>query len=79
MSDRAPLERADTVAAWATGAGAGLIALMLTWLVGQRLAALVWGPPVGPTVAFGSAIGVGIAAAIMAGRRLVRRLLAESE
>lgn len=62
--------RADRVAAWATGAGIGLLALMLTWLAGNRLAALVWDPPVGPSVAFGGAILVGLVASLVFGRRL---------
>jgi hypothetical protein len=63
---------ADRVAAWATGSGIGLIALMLTWLIGNRLAAMVWGPPVGPTVALVGAILVGTVTAVIFGRRLAR-------
>jgi hypothetical protein len=37
-------DRADRVAAWATGSGIGLMALMVTWLIGNRLAALAWDP-----------------------------------
>jgi hypothetical protein len=73
MSDR----RADVVAAWATGAGIGLIALMLTWLVGNRVAGFFWAPPVGATVAFLTAIGVGIATTVALGARLSRRIRAE--
>ena len=64
--------RADSVSAWAIGIGVGLIALQLTWLIGNRLTGLIWGPPVGPTVAFGLAIVVGIVVSVIAGRRLVR-------
>lgn len=67
-------ERADRVAAWATGTGIGLIFLMLTWLIGNRLAGLFWEAPVGPVVAFVGAIVVGTAVALIAGRRLRRRL-----
>ena len=66
-------ERADRAAAWATGAGIGLIALMVTWLIGNRLTALVWKPPFGPTVAFVGAIVTGSVVAVIAGRRLARR------
>jgi hypothetical protein len=61
------------MAAWATGAGIGLIVLMLTWLIGNRLTGLIWDPPVGPVVAFAGAIGVGTAVAVFAGRRLSRQ------
>jgi hypothetical protein len=64
--------RADGVAAWAVGIGVGLIALMLTWIVGNRIAMVVWDAPVGPTVAFVGAILVGIVATVVAGIQLVR-------
>lgn len=64
--------RADSVSAYAIGVGAGLVALQITWLILNRLTSLVWGPPVGPTVAFVSAIVVGIIVSIFAGRRLAR-------
>jgi hypothetical protein len=67
-------DRADRVAAWATGSGIGLMALMVTWLIGNRLAALAWDPPVGPTVAFVGAILVGAVTAVVSGRRLARRV-----
>jgi hypothetical protein len=52
--------RADGVAAWAVGIGVGLITLMLTWIVGNRIATVVWDAPVGPTVASIGAIVVGM-------------------
>lgn len=64
--------RADGVAAWAVGIGVGLIALMVTWIVGDRIAMVVWDAPLGPTVAFVGAILVGIVATVVAGIRLVR-------
>jgi len=64
--------RADSVSAYAIGVGAGLVALQVTWLILNRLSSLVWDPPVGPTVAFVSAIVVGIIVSIIAGRRLAR-------
>lgn len=66
-------DRADRIAAWATGAGIGLIVLMLTWLIGNRLTGLIWDAPLGPAVAFAGSIGAGTAVAVLAGRRLSRR------
>jgi hypothetical protein len=67
-------DRAEIVAAWATGIGIGLLVLMVVWLIGNRVAGLFWGPPVGPTVAFLVSIAVGVATAIVAGARLARRV-----
>ena len=64
--------RADDVTAWAVGIGVGLIALMLAWIVGNRIAMAVWDTPVGPTVAFVGAILVGIVVAVVAGVKLAR-------
>jgi hypothetical protein len=66
-------DRADRVAGWATAVGIGLIALMLTWLIGNRVTGLIWPPPVGPTVAFAGAVFAGGAATFVWGRRLTRR------
>ena len=66
-------ERADRMAAWATGAGIGLISLMLIWLIGNRLTGLIWDAPLGPVIAFVAAIITGAAVAVVAGRRLARR------
>lgn len=66
-------ERADRVAAWATGSGMGFLALMVTWLIGNRLAGLVWDAPVGPTLAFVGAIVVGIVTTVVSGRSLSHR------
>lgn len=66
--------RADSVAAGAIGIGVGLIALQLTWLVGNRIASFVWDPPLGPAVAFASAVLTGIVVSVVAGRRLVRKV-----
>jgi hypothetical protein len=72
MSAQRERGHADSIAAWAVGIGVGLIALMLTWIVGNRIAMVVWDAPVGPTVAFVGAILVGIVVAVVAGVRLVR-------
>ena len=69
--------RADRVAARATGVGIGVLAFMITWLVGARVAAQIWGPPSSAVVAMGIAVAVGILIAVVAGRRLVRRQLSE--
>lgn len=65
---------AERVAAWTIGLGVGLIALMIAWLVGSRLAASVWEAPVGPTVAFIGAIVVGLVVAVWSAVRLDRRV-----
>lgn len=65
-------DRAESIAAWATGVGVGLIVVMVVWLIGNRVTALFWGPPVGPTVAFVGAIAVGVAFAVVSGARLAR-------
>ncbi len=66
--------RAHRLAARATGAGVGLVALMLTWLVGSRLVALVWPPPLGPTAALVAAQVVGLGTGVAVGARLARGL-----
>ena len=65
---------AERVAAWMIGLGIGLIALMVTWLIGSRLAGSVWEPPVGPTVAFIGAIVVGLVVAVWSAVRLDHRV-----
>lgn len=47
---------------------------MVSWLIGNRLAALVWDAPVGPVVAFVAAILTGAVVALIAGRRLSRTI-----
>jgi len=71
--------RPDLVSAYAIGVGAGLVALQITWLVANRLTSLVWGPPVGPTIAFISAIIAGIIVSVIAGRRLARSVTSPQE
>lgn len=70
--ERDERSRADRVSAWMVGVGIGLIALMVVWLVGNRLAALIWDPPVGPIVAFSGAILAGVAVSLVIGIRLER-------
>ena len=64
--------RADVGAAWAVGTGVGLLTLMITWLVGNRMFGLVLDAPLGPTVAFIAALLAGVAATIIAGQRCAR-------
>lgn len=71
--------RADRIAARATGVGVGLVAFMITWLVGARVTELIWGPPSSAVVAMAIAIFVGILVAVVAGRRLVRRQRPDSQ
>lgn len=70
--------RADLVSARTLGLGVGLLALQMTWLITNRLTALIWGPPVGPTVAFVTAILTGIAVTAIAGKRLVAKVVSEA-
>jgi hypothetical protein len=51
----------------------------LTWLVAARIAGLFWSPPPGPTIAFLTAIVAGTVVAIVAARRLSRKLGAHEE
>ncbi|OFW66346.1 MAG: hypothetical protein A2Z12_09895 [Actinobacteria bacterium RBG_16_68_21] len=62
---------ADRGAAIATGVGVGLIVLMVTWLVGNRITAVLVGPPVGPTVAICLAVVAGAITTVIMSRRLV--------
>lgn len=65
-------DRANLVAAWATGIGVGLLAFMIMWLLGARVAARIWGPPSGAIIAMLVALTVGAATALVVGRKLAR-------
>lgn len=67
------VDRSEVVAAQVVGVGIGLIALMLTWIVGSRLAELAWDGPVGPVVALSAAVVVGVVTSIVFARRLAER------
>ena len=69
------ITRSDRYATHATGVGIGLITFMVTWLVGARVTEHIWGPPAAAIV---TAIIVGIAATIVAGRRLLRTVNSEA-
>ena len=67
-------ERADRLAAWATGWGIGFLVLMVAWLVGNRVAGILWDPPVGPAVAIVGAALLAAATGAFAARSLARRV-----
>ena len=67
-----PNRSADLLAARVTGLGIGLVALMLTWLIGQRVASAIWSAPVGPLVAGAAALIAGAVVTIIAARRLAK-------
>ncbi len=69
--------RADLTSAWTTGLGVGLIGLMVTWLVMNRLTGLFMDAPEGPMLAFGVAVGVGFLVTTIAGKRLAKTVKAE--
>ena len=62
----------ETVAAWAIAVGIGLLVFMIGWLIGHRIADLIWDRPTGPVVALGTAIVVGVVTMVLVGRRLSR-------
>jgi uncharacterized membrane protein len=61
---------AERTARWATVTGVGLLVLMPAWLVAIRVTALLWRPPVGPTVALLTALITCVVVAVGANRRL---------
>ncbi len=65
--------RPEAAAAWATGAGIGVLAFMIAWLLLNRLLALWLPVPVAPIVAMSSAVVVGIGVFVERGRALARR------
>jgi len=67
-----------TAAILAGGIGVGLLAFMITWLIGARVTEQIWGPPSSAVVALVTSVVVGIAVSVVAGRRLVRRQVAEA-
>ncbi len=69
--------RANLAAAWTTGLGVGLIGLMVTWLVMNRLTGLFMDAPEGPILAFGTAVGIGFFVTAIAGKRLAQTVEAE--
>ena len=70
------LDRHDRVMCRATGAGAGvgLLALMVTWIVAARIAEAAADPPTGPVAALIVSLITGTVVAIAATRRLADSL-----
>lgn len=66
--------RADAVSAWAVGVGVGLMTLMITWLLGNRVLGLVLDAPLGPSIAFIAAIVSGVTATVITGQRCARTI-----
>ena len=62
--------RSNRLAAWAVGTGIGLMALMVTWLIANRVLQMAIGSPEGPTIAFATAVCVGLVAVAVAAPRL---------
>lgn len=64
--------RANYVSAWATGVGIGLAAFMITWIIANRVTAMLMSVPAGPILAMALAILTGTGLAIRQGIRLSR-------
>ncbi len=62
----------DRVAGWAVGVGIGSAVSIVTWIVASRLADMWLSVPLGPIIALGSALIVGIAVALERGVVLSR-------
>lgn len=64
--------RADQVAAVATGIGIGLVAFMVTWTVGARITERMFERPTSAYVAMATAILVGVIVSAVAAWKLLR-------
>lgn len=62
----------DRVAGWAVGAGIGSAVSIVTWVIASRLSDLWLSVPLGPIIAFGSALIAGTAVALERGMVLSR-------
>lgn len=62
----------DRVAGWAVGAGIGSAVAIVTWVVASRLTGLWLSVPLGPIIAFGTALIAGTAVALERGMALSR-------
>jgi hypothetical protein len=71
--------RADQVSAIATGIGIGFLAFMTIWLIGARVAELIWDEETGAVVAMGVALLTLIVTSVVASRRLLRTVRVEAE
>lgn len=79
MSTTRSAARADLISACATALGAGLLAFMVSWLIGARIAEMIWAAPTGPIVAMSAALTVGAIVAMLTVRRLLRVVRAEAQ
>lgn len=61
----------DLLAARAVAVGIGLLGLMITWLVGNRIAAMIWDSPTGPALAMSVAVVSGLVSGLIGHRRLL--------
>jgi hypothetical protein len=68
------MTRADLVAAWATGIGAGWISFMVTWLIMNRVTSALLPIPTAPIVAMTLAILTGLTVSVWQGRRLTNSI-----
>jgi hypothetical protein len=64
----------ERVSAWAVGIGIGFAALILTWIILNRLTSLWLSAPEGPVVSVIAAVLVGVAVALQRGSALSRRV-----
>lgn len=62
----------DRITGWAVGAGIGSAVSIVTWVIASRLADLWLSVPLGPIIAFGSALIAGIGVALERGMSLSR-------
>lgn len=62
----------ERVAGWAVGTGIGSAVSIVTWVVASRLTDLWLSVPLGPIIAFGSALIAGIGVALERGMVLSR-------
>lgn len=62
----------DRVAGWAVGAGIGSAVFIVTWIIASRLVDLWLPVPLGPMIAFGSALIAGSGVALERGMILSR-------
>jgi membrane protein implicated in regulation of membrane protease activity len=67
-------ERADRIAARATGFGTGLIVFMLTWTIGARITVRLLDAPDSAYTAMAIAILIGAVSTLWVGHRLVESL-----
>ena len=69
-------QRADRIAARATGFGAGLITFMLTWTIGARITERILEAPNSAYLAMLTALVAGTITTLLVGHRLVASLTA---